>query len=245
LSEDKHDGIEIVFSLDGHDVISDRIKKQLRETRNFLFIVTPYIGKSFIDILRGYVPRGKEVRLLVKTPEAGDRTFHAIEAFKDVAQKMEWKANVLCNPHLHAKFMIIDGNVVVFGTLNPTSSGIYYNHECLVIFKSPDHTKRFMNNFNRLWMRIENVQWELVAQFHGWKGFNHKSRTRQLVAQAIFRFFDSNGNQPVHKWFLKKEISKLGFNEADVITTIKDLINDGILYEPTHDTVKLAVYNAN
>jgi hypothetical protein len=51
--------------------------------------------------------------------------------------------------------------------------------------------------------------------------------------------FEEQGNAPILKWKLGKEIQKMGYLEGDVISVLRDLVNDGILYEPNMDSYRM------
>ncbi len=228
----------IVTSLDGPYAIPDVLKQCLTKTQRYLLISAPWLSKGFVDFLRNFAPKGIRIHLLTRLPNERDRSFDAIESLVNIADSNGWKTEAKCNPNLHAKFIIVDGTTCVFSTLNPTGSGMYYNHECLLVLKHPSNVKRLSEFFFKLWKRAENSNWEHVRLFHGYKTtdpqFIHKK-----IAEKIVGFFIENSNNAVQKWRLRKDIKRLGFNEDDIKRTIEDLLRDGVLYEPKLDMIKL------
>lgn len=55
------------------------------------------------------------------------------------------------SPHtMHHKFFVIDNTFVVIGSMNPTSSGVNYNDENMIIIKSPEIASMFIEEVKRL-----------------------------------------------------------------------------------------------
>ena len=52
---------------------------------------------------------------------------------------------------MHHKLFIVDDEIIVFGSMNPSASGAYYNDEFLVVLNSSYYANDFLNEFERLW----------------------------------------------------------------------------------------------
>jgi phosphatidylserine/phosphatidylglycerophosphate/cardiolipin synthase-like enzyme len=140
-------------------------------------------------------------------------------------------------PYVHAKLIIVDYKSYILGSSNQTDSGIYYNYEAIDICNDISKVDKIADFFEGLWNLHENYSFEQVKQFLGYRtkeGFS----TRQQIAERIVGFFLRNGNQSVLKWKLCKEIQSMGYYENDVISTIKGLIADGVLYEPNMNSYR-------
>jgi phosphatidylserine/phosphatidylglycerophosphate/cardiolipin synthase-like enzyme len=225
------EGVQIITSLDSPYAISDAIKQTIKKARKYLLISAPWLSKGFVDSMRDSVPEGSMINVLTKVPEKIDYSFRAIDSLLSVAQSKGWMVNVKCNPYIHAKLIIVDGLTCIFGSCNQTDSGIYYNHEAIEVCTNRSIVEKWSEFFNGVWELPENISFEQVKHFHGYKTID-KQYYRKEIAERIVGCFMKNGNSPFSKWKLCKEIQKMGYNENDVISVLRDLVNDGILYEP-------------
>jgi hypothetical protein len=188
------------------------------------------------------VPSGVEVYFLTKIPEKKDYSFQAVDSLLEIADSKGWKVNIRCNTKLHSKFFVIDDSTCISGSVNPTESGMLYNHEHLTISGLPDEVRGFSDYFFKLWKQLDNIGWQQVRQFHGHKVINSGSVLRD-IAEKVMGFFLGNGNSPTPRWKVCKEMVRLGYEESDVITVIRNLVQDGVLYEPKLDHICLASAN--
>ena len=237
------DDFTIISSTDHPYAISDALKKYLRETKKSLVISAPYKSKNFVDMIRTFIPQPEDVRkkLITRPPDDKDlRTFRTIESFADIAN-----SKVMCKPYLHAKFVIIDNNIVLFGSVNPTSAGIYDNDEILYISKNPMHVKRHIEIFYKLWNCPRNIAWENFQLYHGYKDYGERYDMHRVIAKTIWNCFDKNDNQAIPKAVLCEQIARKGFDKDDVIETVKALLDDGKLYEPKPDMLRLTDYQTD
>lgn len=232
----------LVTSLDGPYAILDCLKQSLAIVKNQLLISAPWTGKGFVSSLRDAVPSGVEVYFLTKVPEKRDYSFQAVDSLLEIADSKGWKVNIKCNSKLHSKFFVIDDSTCISGSVNPTESGILYNHEHVTVFRRPDEVRGFSDFFFKLWKQPDNVGWQYVRQFHGYQVLDHRSVLKD-IAERIVGFFLSNGNSSTPRWKVCSEIVRLGYVERDVITVIRNLVQDGILYEPKLDYVHLTSAN--
>jgi hypothetical protein len=224
---------EIVSSTDHPFAIVDALKKYLRETRESLDISAPWYSKSFVDFIRTFVPRFDRAskRIITRTPTEGDiRTFKSVESFAALEN-----SSVKCKPYLHPKFIIIDKRIVISGSVNPTSSGMYDNDEILYVSKKPFHVKRHQEIFNKLWYDPRNTSWEDVQQYFGFEG----RAIGKNIAEEILGIFSRNSNYEVEENGLVKRVTRrLGVNERQVIRVIECLVLDGVLWRPKDNTLK-------
>jgi phosphatidylserine/phosphatidylglycerophosphate/cardiolipin synthase-like enzyme len=228
----------IVTSLDGPFAISDAIRNTIGTAQKYLLISAPWLSKGFVDSLRNFSNNGILINTLTRMPEKTDYSFHAVDSMVNIADFEGWKVNVKCNPYVHAKFIVVDGKTCVFGTSNPTDSGIYYNHEILVILKHPVYVDKISEFFQKVWERPENISFEQVKRFHGYKTIDNRT-IRKEIAERIVGIFIGNGNSKIPKWKVSKEVQKFGYSENEVISVAKDLVNDGVLYEPDFNSYRM------
>jgi hypothetical protein len=229
------DETRIITSLDSPYAISDAVKHTLRTTRQYLLITAPWLGKGFIDLLRNLALKGITISILIKLPEKEERTFYAVESMLNIADSEGWKVKVKFNPYVHAKLAVADGKTCFVSSFNPTDSGMYYNHEVLFLSNQTAHVEKVTDFFHKLWERPENISFQHVKTFYGCKTIDGQPY-RKKIAEKILGLFNENGNSKIPKWKVCKEVQKFGYNESDVISVIRDLVNDGVLYEPDHDS---------
>eukprot|EP00033_Pygsuia_biforma_P001613 GCRY01001815.1.p1 GENE.GCRY01001815.1~~GCRY01001815.1.p1 ORF type:complete len:184 (+),score=9.04 GCRY01001815.1:98-649(+) len=53
--------------------------------------------------------------------------------------------------HMHHKFAVIDGQILINGSFNWTRSAVLHNRENVVISEDPDLATTFKNEFQKLW----------------------------------------------------------------------------------------------
>jgi hypothetical protein len=231
--------VRLVTSLDGPYAIFDCLKCSLGKVRKQLLISAPWTSKGFVCFLRDVVPSGVEIYLMTRLPEKESYSFQAVDSLLEIAGSKGWKVNVRCSSRLHSKFFVVDDDACISGSVNPTESGIHYNHEHLIISVLPNEIRELSDYFFKLWRQPENIGWQNVRQFHGYTVVDRRSITKD-IAEKIMGFFLSNGNSPTPRWKVCKEMIRLGYDESDIIDVLRNLVRDGILYEPKLDHICLA-----
>ena len=237
--------IDIITSLDHPFAMSDRVRGSLKKTQKCLSISAPWTSMNFIDMLRVEIPHGAEIKFLIRTPRAKEeehvrRANRCVESLRQTAREKDWNLEVKCSPNNHAKLMIIDENTVLHGSLNPTFNGMYHNHEVCTIFEICNHTEKsiiqpFIDYFQKLWSHEHSIRWQIVKTFHGFKDNNEAYRR---IAEHTVGYL-TRLNRPTEKWKAVNDISKLGYSKLNVEKTIRSLIQDGIIFSPKYDTIKL------
>jgi hypothetical protein len=243
-SEDLFNKIKVVTSQDGPFAVSDAINQTLGKTKYQLRVTAPWMGKGFADRPRNLRLKGVSMRFLIRTPEktdARDRTFQTVEAMKAVAQSEGWKFEAKFNSDLHVKMVIVDDTVCYVTSSNPTDGGIYYNHEWMCIGDDPAFVRRHANYFDELWANPQNITYQQMKAYYGVKTVTGMS-FRKRVAEAIITQFDGKDNNKIPKSTLVGDVSKIWNCDKDfVISVCKDLVKDGVLYEPDYFTYGLLV----
>jgi hypothetical protein len=231
--------VRLVTSLDGPYAILDCLKYSLGTVKSQLLISAPWASKGFVSFLRDVVSSGVEIYFLTKLPEKKDYSFQAVDSLLEIADSKGWKVNIRCNSKLHSKFFVIDDGACISGSVNPTESGMLYNHEHLTVSNLPDVVRGLSDYFFRLWKQPDNIGWQHVKQFHGYKVIDRNSVLKD-ISERICGFFLGNGNTPTPKWKISKEMEQLGYAKEDIITVTRHLLDDGVLYEPKLDFVCMA-----
>lgn len=239
----------IIPSTNHHFAISDTFREYIPKTEKSLLICTPYVSKDFFDMIRT-LPNGATVKLLTRKPNEKDgymfgKTCRAIESLTQIANSLGLELSIMCKPNLHAKFIVIDERVVLSGSVNPTSSGMYDNDEILYVFTNPTKAKRHIEIFHKLWNCPRNTTWRNLQHYFGRKGYGDRISTRKAIAEAVIAYFGLNGNQREVKSVLCQRIAKQGFNKDSVIEVVRELRRIGTLYEPNQDMYRLTHHQTN
>lgn len=58
---------------------------------------------------------------------------------------------------MHDKFAVIDEAVVLTGSFNWTSQAVKYNQENILFIQNDELAKKYMDEFNKLWMGYGKV----------------------------------------------------------------------------------------
>ncbi|XP_067859083.1 mitochondrial cardiolipin hydrolase isoform X1 [Heptranchias perlo] len=66
--------------------------------------------------------------------------------------------------YMHHKFALVDGSVLVTGSLNWSAQGIYGNKENVIIIKNTDIVKAFVEEFERLWNEYDPTKYSFSPQ---------------------------------------------------------------------------------
>ena len=61
--------------------------------------------------------------------------------------KMDMTSN-----HMHHKFMVVDGEVLITGSYNWTNSAAKFNQENIIVTRDKEAVKLFENEYDRLWV---------------------------------------------------------------------------------------------
>lgn len=229
--------VTVFTSLDGHFAVSDALTQLLKSTQESLLISSPWIGKGFVDLARKATPSGIRINILTRLPKANDYSCDAVSSLFEVAKSHGWKIEVRCTSRHHPKFIVVDNEACLAGSLNSTEAGIYYNLELGFLMGSHVVVKRVTDFFFKMWEA--SISWQKVTQFHGFEATDHQSVQRR-IAEKIISIFMSNGNTVLPKWKICNELKALGFGENDIINIEGHLLDRGVLYEPKLDWICLA-----
>ncbi len=70
------------------------------------------------------------------------------------------------NNYMHNKFCIIDNNIIIAGSTNPTTNGLFKNNNNMLVFKSEYLAKNFENEFDQLASGVFGEKKESVLQYN-------------------------------------------------------------------------------
>lgn len=142
------------------------IREEIPAATRFLWIATADLKdlhveaakgrfEPFLGVLAGLVRDGVEVRL-VHAKEPGPRFRRDFDRYPELIESEQFE-RVLC-PRMHAKIVIVDGQVAYVGSANLTGAGIgakssrRRNFEAGVLIRDRQTLDELMDYFDRLWM---------------------------------------------------------------------------------------------
>lgn len=98
--------------------------------------------------------RGIKVRVISDNDQAASRG-------SDIAKLASHGIPVRVDPtpaHMHNKFAVVDGNVLISGSYNWTKGARRDNNENIIITNSGDAVSSFSQEFNKLWNQFDQQQ---------------------------------------------------------------------------------------
>ena len=223
--------IKVVSPLNSPFALAATLEAGLRGA-NVIQICSPWIERSFVDLIRRTVPKRAHLDILIRTPEYNDKTFRSLETFDLLRREMGWSGTSTCVPYLHAKFTVVNCRDVFFGSANATSNGLFYNNEVMMVFYNmPDLASRFVNIFECVRGQKHNLRWELARDFHG---PSIEGRPAAIVMQYL------EERREVRKDTLVKVLEGHRYDFRTAKEVVQRMLCQGILYEPRSDYVRLA-----
>jgi len=105
--------------------------------------------KEIFDAIVAAAARGVRVRVVTDDEKMQDQ---GSKAFNLKAQRgVEVRNDRNERSHMHHKFAVVDGRMLLNGSFNWTRSAVLNNRENVVISHDPYLVADFANEFNRLW----------------------------------------------------------------------------------------------
>ncbi len=206
----KNDGTK---GLGGSGVCTDTLISLIKRAKKSLDIQSPYLITTDVGrtLFADAVKRGVKVRILTnsmastdnmeafsgyqrerkKLLEAGVEIYEfkpdAKERFNVMTGALQEKMNFTPIFGLHAKSMIVDGEIAVIGTFNLDPRSAHLNTECIAVIHSPEVAQGVLNGIATE-MLPEN-SWHTTLDFNpdaeAGNGKRVKAFTRKLVPKAI------------------------------------------------------------
>lgn len=224
--------IRVISSLDSHLAIAEAFRRGF-ENAHKIHMVYPWYGTCVVHLMKRTVPAGAELNILVRTPEPFDNTYRAMEALEAESREMQWRFNAVCVPNLHGKFSIINDEDVLFGSVNPTNSGIYFNTEVLGgFYDMPDVAERFLKISKTIRRQEGNVRWELFTDYHGF------SVDRKLIEITV-RCLGKKPHKEARIPLLISEYERQGYSFTRAKEGFQEMEKYGFIYTTTDGFVKL------
>lgn len=96
--------------------------------------------------------RGVDVRIVVDDDSlAYDAVQYMIDNGVDVVTDESYEQTTSSEHTMHMKFLVIDNETVLFGTSNPTTTGMGYNYETVLVLRSSSLAYYFLKEFDELY----------------------------------------------------------------------------------------------
>ena len=96
--------------------------------------------------------KGIKIRILTDNDKSFDRGSD-IESLSENGIEVKVDST---KHHMHHKFAVIDSSVLITGSFNWTRSATEYNNENILVCNDVNAVKRYEQEFNRLWDKMEN-----------------------------------------------------------------------------------------
>ncbi|MEM7606597.1 MAG: phospholipase D-like domain-containing protein [Myxococcota bacterium] len=132
----------------------NRIARALGEVRERAEIcVFTITDNHLVDAILAAKKRGVRVRIAADNDKARDRG-------SDIERLAEAGVDVRVDRsphHMHHKFAVFDGELLLNGSYNWTRSAFAHNRENLVAVRSPQVVQRFADAFESMWSDFEAV----------------------------------------------------------------------------------------
>lgn len=130
------------------------IEPVLWNSRESVWIISPWVGKNYAKQLVLLSQKGIEVRLVTSNV---DYNGESLEIFK-VSENPNLMLSVLDQEKatfIHSKIYIIDKSHAISGSANLTYSGLNKNVESLNIAETKEEVQQIETDFMRVWMNYE------------------------------------------------------------------------------------------
>jgi len=195
--------------LHGGGITTDTLIQLIRQARNSVFIQSPYLVTTELSrkAFREATSRGVDIKILTnslastdnleafsgyqrdrkKILETGVKIFEfrpdSKNRYKIMTGDLQKKLNFSPIFGLHAKSMVIDGQVSVIGTYNLDPRSANLNTECITVIHS-SHVATMIQNQMKEDLLPENA-WETTLKFNPDQGVGFKKRLGTSMRKVI------------------------------------------------------------
>ncbi len=180
-------GIQIVSS--GPDSEWEQIKhgyiKMIMTAKEYVYIQTPYFipDDSLLDALRIAALSGVDVRIMI--PNKPDHPFVYWATYSYIGELLKAGASVYIyqNGFLHAKTIVVDGNIASVGTANIDVRSFRLNFEVNAFLYNEGLASQLVNEFTRDIMYSSQLTLKLYQQRSLWIRF--KESISRLISPIL------------------------------------------------------------
>ncbi|MCD6154743.1 MAG: hypothetical protein J7J22_03075 [Candidatus Verstraetearchaeota archaeon] len=156
--------LEIISTMMRRPVSLAPLKKGIRKefegllsaARSKIDLVSPWISPEIVeDLLKLYLERHLKVRIVTKIDPDNETQVRSIERLTQASKDYSpgFQAKVI--DELHAKGMLVDDIMLLYGSFNFTISGLNANVENVTVDFSLRGAKKFKEEFDELWRRAK------------------------------------------------------------------------------------------
>jgi hypothetical protein len=131
-----------------------QIEPVLWNARESVWIISPWLGKDYVERLASLSRKGIEVKIITSNDNWNMESLEILIASRNpylwlmVLDKQKV-------PFPHAKIYIIDNEYAFSGSANFTHSGMKYSVENLVIAETEEEVQKIRNDFVNMWMKFD------------------------------------------------------------------------------------------
>jgi phosphatidylserine/phosphatidylglycerophosphate/cardiolipin synthase-like enzyme len=178
-----------------HTEIGGIVHKSILEAEKSIKIVSPFLGKTEVDLLRDKKLGGLDgIALVTRIAEDTLHSDEQIEALKKIIIQKKQKnvdgysyapvfQSVFFDGYsLHEKIYLIDDDVAYLGSFNFTRSGMHTNHETCLIIKDADIIQKLNVYFSGLLVATA-VKWDIAEL--GKRLYEKKNESENNIGYCI------------------------------------------------------------
>ena len=112
-----------------------------------------FSNMSVAEALVNALGRGVTVKVVVDDDsQVYDAVQYLINNGVEVRDDSSYESSINGEHTMHLKFLVIDNSTVIFGSANPTNTGLGYNNETLIVlYNVPNIAYYFLQEFDELW----------------------------------------------------------------------------------------------
>ncbi len=122
------------------------IKKINKARKSICFATFAFTNRKIANAIVRKFNQGIEVRGVMERENHSPYCRYWL--FKDIRANIKWDNNFYL---LHHKFFVIDNEILITGSFNPTRAAEERNEENILILENPEICSIYREEFNRLW----------------------------------------------------------------------------------------------
>lgn len=159
--------LEIISTMMRRPVSFSPLKRGIRKefedllsaARAKIDLVSPWISPDIVEgLLRLHLERHLKVRIITKVDPNNETQIQSIEKLTHASKDYSPGFQAKTIDELHAKGMLVDDVMLLYGSFNFTISGLNANVENVTMDFSPTGVKKFSEEFNDLWAKAIILQ---------------------------------------------------------------------------------------
>ncbi|MEM2741954.1 MAG: phospholipase D family protein, partial [Nitrososphaeria archaeon] len=121
-------------------------------------LVSPWISPEIVeDLFKLHLERHLRIRIITRRDPENAAQVRSLEILTQLSKDYSPSFQAKVMDELHAKGMLIDDVMLLYGSFNFTISGLNANVENVVIDFSLQGTKKFNEEFNELWKNAKSL----------------------------------------------------------------------------------------